>query len=173
MWHFPSSRNLRGEEVGHKGISKVGESREWTPKRLMQTGVGEHRFSVGLPFLKPVLSPLVSPRSSSCLVLPLLSDFLCFTSPLPLGSVWPLFLLSCHPFHSSCLPFCLSESLFAFLRNACCGMWKLDVGVPRALWNDMTTPSSFCKYVIALVALHCQWQVSGGKNVRISTLTLP
>lgn len=56
-------------------------------QKLMQTRVGEHRFSVGLTFPKPVLSPSVSPRFSSYVVLPLLSDFLCLTSPLPPGSV--------------------------------------------------------------------------------------
>lgn len=52
-------------------------------KKLRQMRVGGHSFSARLAFSRPVLSPSLSPRPSSCLISALLSGFLCFISPLP------------------------------------------------------------------------------------------
>lgn len=67
-------------------------------------------FSARLAFFSPAFSPSLSPKPSSCLISPLLSGFLRFTSPL-----FSLLALSgphaCLPLHSSPLPLWLSQSL--------------------------------------------------------------
>lgn len=133
MAHCRSLRAELGTARGHfESRRGTGLGRQ---KKLRQMRVGGHSFSARLAFSRPVLSPSLSPRPSSCLISALLSGFLCFISPLPslLALSGPL---SCSAVFLSCPhlpPLARSISVSAYFRNTWCGTWRVEAGCPEPL----------------------------------------